>query len=131
MLQKRAVDAAAEVLLELHDSYAAIGAIVCKPEKTAAFAFFDRHLGDYGDACAGSHHRQDGGELSALKHHIRLQAGASAGRQGIFPKAVAFLEQKKRIVLDLLEVNAGQRRQPVILRNDGVEPFAKKFVELF
>src|SRR5213593_706651 len=116
MLQKGAVDAAAEVLLELHDSDA------------AAFAFFDCHFGDHGDACASGHHGQNRGELSAFKNNVGLQTGAAAGGEGVFAEAVAFFEQEKRIVLDLFQVNSGQRRETVIHWKDNVESFAKEFM---
>jgi len=108
VLQKRAVNAAAEVLLELHDSDAAVGAVICERDEAAALALFDGHLGYYRDACTRRHHGQNCGELAALKHHVGLEAGASASRESIFAKAVAFLEQEKRIVLDLFQVNSGQ-----------------------
>ncbi len=103
MLQKGAVDAAAEVLLELHDSDAAVGAVICERDEAAAFAFFDCHFGDHGDACASGHHGQNRGELSAFKNNVGLQTGASAGGEGVFAEAVAFFEQEKRIVLDVRE----------------------------
>src|SRR5206468_4978109 len=84
MLQKGAVDAAAEVLLELHDSDAAVGAVICERDEAAAFAFFDCHFGDHGDACASGHHGQNRGELSAFKNNVGLQTGASAGGEGVF-----------------------------------------------
>src|SRR5437867_11111154 len=128
MLQKGAVDAAAEVLLELHDSDAAVGAVICERDEAAAFAFFDCHFGDHGDACASGHHGQNRGELSAFKNNVGLQTGASAGGEGVFAEAVAFFEQEKRIVLDLFQVNSGQRRKAVIFWKDNVEPFAKEFM---
>src|SRR2546421_10494057 len=128
MLQKGAVDAAAEVLLELHESDAAVGAVICERNEAAAFAFFDCHFGDHGDACASGHHGQNRGELSAFKNNVGLQTGASAGGEGIFAEAVAFFEQEKRIVLDLFQVNSGQRRETVIHWKDNVESFAKEFM---
>src|SRR5438094_845349 len=111
MLQKGAVDAAAEVLLELHDSDTAVGAVIGERDEAAAFAFFDCDFGDHGDACAGGHHGRNRGELSAFKYNVRLQTGASASGQRIFTDAVAFFEQEKRIVLDPDEVNPGHVRK--------------------
>jgi hypothetical protein len=108
VLQKRAVNAAPEVLLELHDSDAAVGAVICERDEAAALALFDGHLGYYRDACTRRHHGQNRSELAALKDHVGLQAGPSAGGESIFAEAVAFLEQEKRIVLDLFQVNSGQ-----------------------
>src|SRR5438477_192245 len=70
---------------------AAVGAVICERNEAAAFAFFDCHFGDHGDACASGHHGQNRGELAALKDDVGLQAGASASGQRIFTKTVAFL----------------------------------------
>src|SRR3989442_14195994 len=98
MLQKRAVDAAAEVLLELDDSDTAVGAVIGERGEGAAFAVFHCHFGDHGDACAGGHHGQNRGELAALKDEVWREAGASASGQRIFTKKRAFLLQEKRVV---------------------------------
>jgi len=57
-----------------------------------------------------------------------MQAGTSARRKCIFAKAMALLEQEKGIALDLFKVNASQRSQPVVGRNDSVQTLAKKFL---
>src|SRR2546429_492181 len=74
------------------------------------------------------HHGQNRGELSAFKNNVGLQTGASAGGEGVFAEAVAFFKQEKRIVLDLFQVNSGQRRETVIHWKDNVESFAKEFM---
>src|SRR5207244_12081023 len=112
----------------LHDADAAVGAVICERDEAAAFAFFDCHFGDHGDACASGHHGQNRGELSAFKNNVGLQTGASAGGEGVFAEAVAFFKQEKRIVLDLFQVNSGQRRETVIHWKDNVESFAKEFM---
>jgi len=122
------VDTAAETLFQLHNANAAVCSLVHKPKKTAAVSFFDCHFWHHGNPCAGCDHRQNRCKLPALKDHIGMQACASAGRQCAIAKAMAFLEQKKWIGFDLLEVNALLGCQPVIVRNDNIKPFAKKFM---
>src|SRR5947209_11144734 len=102
MPQKRVMHAAPEALLELHDSEAAIGALIGERDEAASLSWFNCHPRDDGNAGACGNHRQDGGELTALKDDIRLQAGAPAHRERVGTKAMAILEQEKRIVLDLL-----------------------------
>src|ERR1700680_473759 len=120
MSQEGAVYAAPKMLFELKDSHAAIGAFVDKRQEAATFPFLHRHLGHHGDSCTGRHHGQDRRELAAFKDHIGLQPGASAGRQGVFAEAVAFLEQEKGIVFDLRKMDVGRRPQPMTRGDDHV-----------
>jgi hypothetical protein len=101
MFQKCAVDAAAEVMSQLHNSDAAVSTVITKGNESAPFLLLDRHLRHYRNSAAGCDHRQNDGDLAALKNDIRLRSRPCANRQDILPEAVALLEQEKRVALDL------------------------------
>ena len=91
-----------EVLFELDDSDATIGILIGQGNKGTSFTSFDRHFRHDRNAGTSGNHCQDGCELAALKHDVGLQLGAAAHGKSAVAKAVAILEQKKRIVLNLL-----------------------------
>jgi len=113
MLQECALGAAAEVLLQLHDAHPTKGTAIGERHEATILAMFHRHVGHDGNASTGSHHGQDSSELPAFKNYVRLQLGAAACGERVFAEAVSFLEQEKRIVLDLLKMHGLVPRKPV------------------
>ena len=128
VLQEHAVHAAAKMPFQFHDSHPSVRALIRKRNEPASFAPLDSHLRHDRNSCAGSYHRQDGRELTTLKNHVGMQAGTSARCESIFAKAMALLEQEKRIALDLFKMKASHRCQPVVVGNDSIQALAKHFL---
>ncbi len=128
MFQKCAVYAAAEVMSQLQNSHATVSILITQWNESATLPFFDRHFRHYGHSTAGRYHRQNRGELAALKNDVGLESRPGTHREGILAKAVALLEQQKRVILDLYQVHVRERCQTMVTGNDQVQPFTKEFV---
>lgn len=108
MLQKRAVYAAAEVLLQLHDTDASECAFILQGQEAAAVPLFHGHFGHDRNTAAGRNHGKNRGELATLEYDIRLQTCPAACGQGVLAETVALFEKKKRVVFDLCEMDSRQ-----------------------
>jgi len=89
VFEKCAMNAAAEVPLELCDPNSAIRAFIRQRNEPAALFLFHGHFRHDGDSDPGGHHRHNGCELTALKGYIGMKAGAAACRERVFAEAVA------------------------------------------
>src|ERR1700687_482850 len=113
---------------KLHNSHATVSTLITQRNESATVPLFDRHLRHHGDSTTGRYHRQNRGELAALKNDVGLQSRPFANRQGVLAEAVALLEQEKPVIFDLREVHVAGRRQTVISGNDQIKRFTKEFV---
>ena len=118
LLQKCAVYAAAEVLLEPHDADAAESILIRKWNEAAVVPSFDRHF--WHDRHAGTcrHHRQNGGELAAFENHIGLQTRPPAcgqdGREVEQSDSLVYFPEDR--AADFVLLCAGKPRSPLRLR---------------
>src|SRR4029077_7923758 len=103
LLGQGALRASLEAVLQLRQADDTDRAFVADAHEFASEMSLHGHRRDYGDPHAGGHHRYDSRKLAALEDHIRAHPRSAARRKRIFPEAMAFLEQKKRIFAKLAE----------------------------
>ena len=90
VFEKCAMNAAAEVPLELCDPNSAICAFIRQRNEPAPLLFFHGHFRHDRDSDPGGHHRHNGRELTTLKRYIGMKPGATACGERVFAEAVAF-----------------------------------------
>jgi hypothetical protein len=73
MFQKCVMHAAAEVMPQLQNSHATVGAAITQGNESATFPFFDHHLGYDRYSIPGRHHRQNSGEVAALEDELEKE----------------------------------------------------------
>src|SRR5882757_9737962 len=87
----------------------------------AAGFFVDGHLRNERDAHSRAHHAEQTGKLTAFKNHLRMDACAVAGGDGVFAETVAVAEKKERFLADVFQRDRSTPGQFVFLRQDGEE----------
>src|SRR5215471_5863028 len=89
---KGTVHTAAEVLFQLQEPYAAVGALVLERNESASFDFAYRHFRHDRHARTLRHHRQNCCKLSTFKDYVRFQVHLLTDGKRILAETVSFFE---------------------------------------
>jgi hypothetical protein len=102
------------------------GVRVVDADEAARGGSIDGHFRDNGNAHVRADHREETGEVAALKNDAGVKASAIAGGNGGFAETVSIAEQKERIEAKVGEAKRRSTGQFVLFGKRGQEAFRKK-----
>src|SRR5487761_535248 len=128
LLGQGALRASLEAMLQLRQTDDANRSFIADAHKFAARVPLHGHGWHDRYTHASGHHGNDGRKLTALEYHVWAHARSAAGQKRVFPKAMAFLEQKKWVFADFVERQRSARGKPMVLGESGEERLAEKLL---